>query len=183
MKWEKIFSKMEVMFSVFALSMLLACQSVSLNASVTDTSSFEKPENGNIFTQVDERQEEMEVDTNMQKIEIIVGNRSFFAELSDNAQAFADMLPLTLTMSELNGNEKLYYLSESLPTNAVRPSSIHTGDLMLFGSDCLVLFYKDFSTSYSYTSLGRIEDASGLTEAVGSGNIMVTFQQKNILKE
>jgi hypothetical protein len=50
---------------------------------------------------------------------------------------------------------------------------------MLYGSTCLVLFYKDFSTSYSYTKLGSIEDISGLTDALGGGSVQVTFSPMN----
>jgi hypothetical protein len=78
-------------------------------------------------------------------------------------------------MTELNGNEKYFTLSNSLPTNASKPSSIQTGDLMLYGSNTLVLFYKTFSTSYSYTKLGRVDDPAGLAAALGSGNVTVTF--------
>lgn len=121
-------------------------------------------------------QEQSGDDTDM--IQIIVGETTFSASLYDNetAQALAAMLPITLDMSELNGNEKYCYLNENLPRAASIPDGIRTGDLMLFGSDCLVLFYKDFPTTYSYTPLGRIDDPEGLAEALGNGSIRVSFQ-------
>lgn len=39
----------------------------------------------------------------------------------------------------LDRNEKYYYRQESLPTNAQRLGNIRTGDLMIYGSDCLVV--------------------------------------------
>jgi hypothetical protein len=47
---------------------------------------------------------------------------------------------------------------------------------MLFGSDCLVLFFEDFSTSYSYTRIGHIEDAGDFVDTLTSGNVEVTFE-------
>jgi hypothetical protein len=79
-------------------------------------------------------------------------------------------------MIELNGNEKYFDLSQSLPTNASNPGTVLNGDLMLYGANTLVLFYKTFSTSYSYTRLGRIDDVTGLVAALGSGNVSVTFE-------
>ena len=83
---------------------------------------------------------------------------------------------MSLQMDELHGNEKYYYFSEGLSSSAQSVSQIYTGDLKLFGNDCLVLFYKDFPTSFSYTSLGQIENPQGLSEALGNGSIQIQFR-------
>lgn len=109
---------------------------------------------------------------------ITIGSTSFAALLEENAaaRAFAGLLPLEVRMDELNGNEKYTYLSNSLPTSSSAPGRIETGDLMLWGSDCLVLFYASFPTSYSYTRIGRIIDPAGLAAAVGNGSVTVRFE-------
>ena len=114
---------------------------------------------------------------NIISITVTVGDTTFSATLEDSetSRALAELLPLTLNMSELNGNEKYFYLDQSLPTDSKRPSQIHTGDLMLYGDNCLVLFYESFSSGYSYTRLGSIDDPEGLAQAVGHGNATVTF--------
>jgi len=112
------------------------------------------------------------------KMIIKIGSRTFTATLDDNPTTtrLKAMLPLTLHMSELNGNEKYFHFSTNLPIDASNPGTIRTGDLMLWGANSLVLFYKTFSTSYSYTRLGRIENPSDLSSAVGLGNVKVTFE-------
>jgi hypothetical protein len=47
---------------------------------------------------------------------------------------------------------------------------------MLYGNNCLVLFYEGFNTSYSYTRIGHFENASGLAAAVGTGDATVKFE-------
>lgn len=117
-------------------------------------------------------------DENISKIEIIIGENVFFANLYNNAASadFLSLLPMTAEMNELNGNEKYYYLNDTLSVDAQKPDFIRTGDLMLYGYNCLVLFYKDFRTSHSYTPLGRIENPQGLETALGNGNAEVTFR-------
>lgn len=112
------------------------------------------------------------------KVKVTVGAHVFTATLLDNATVtvFKGKLPLTIKMRELNGNEKYCDLSGSLPTNASNPGTIQTGDLMLYGSSTLVIFYKTFSTPYSYTRLGRIDNPSGLADALGSGDVTVKFE-------
>jgi hypothetical protein len=112
------------------------------------------------------------------KIQLKIGEKKFMATLLDSptSKAFKALLPLTLHMDELNNNEKFAQLPQSIPTNASVPPSIQSGDLMLYGSRTLVLFYKSFSTSYSYTAIGKIDDVTGLLEALGGGDIKVVFQ-------
>ncbi len=106
-----------------------------------------------------------------------VGERRFAITLTDNAaaRAFAAQLPLTLDMSELNGNEKHASLPKALPANANRPGTIRNGDLMLYGTDTLVVFYLTFDSSYSYTRLGRVDDPADLAQALGRRGVRVVF--------
>jgi hypothetical protein len=116
----------------------------------------------------------------MGKLVIKVGNRTFVATLLDNptARAFTALLPMSITMTELNGNEKFSRLPSSLPAQASTPPSIQAGDVMLYGSNTLVLFYKSFSTIYSYTKIGRVDQAADLQAALGSGNVTVAFEAR-----
>jgi hypothetical protein len=112
-------------------------------------------------------------------ISVRIGEKSFTAHLYDNETtgAFQAMLPLTLKMNDLNANEKVIDLPEKLPGKVSNPGTIRTGDLMIWSGRSLVLFYKTFPTHYSYAKLGRIDDPTGLAEAVGSGTATVTFEK------
>lgn len=124
-----------------------------------------------------ENNDTIPMDTMDRNITLTIHGTSFAVTLEDNeaARAFAARLPLTLDMSELNGNEKYFYLDESLPTASYRPGTIQTGDLMLYGSSCVVLFYQTFTSGYSYTRLGRVTNPEGLAAALGSGSVKVSF--------
>lgn len=112
-------------------------------------------------------------------INIIIENKEFSATLENNetSKKFFDMLPLKIEMYELNGNEKYYYLDQNLPINLYNLNKINRGDIMLFGSNCLVLFYKSFNTSYNYTKLGSIDSPSGLDDILNNTNITVKFEK------
>lgn len=112
-------------------------------------------------------------------IKIQVNGKTFAATLEDNptARAFMERLPLEADMSELNGNEKYFYLADDLPSKSEHIGQIRTGDLMLFGSNCLVLFYEDFATGYSYTRLGKLDNPADLAKTLGGGNVRIKFEE------
>ena len=118
--------------------------------------------------------------TTTQKAEdmkLIVGGKTFTVRLENNetVQALKAQLPLDLEMTELNGNEKYYYYS-TLPTSATRPGTIRAGDIMLFQSNTLVIFYDTFESDSSYPRIGSVTDPEGLAEALGSGDVRVEWR-------
>ena len=119
--------------------------------------------------------------TTVGDITLTIGDRIFTATMEQNstAEAFRALLPLTLEMLELNGNEKYHYLSQSLPTNRTKVGTIHAGDIMLYGDNCVVVFYESFTTTYQYSPIGHITNPEGLKEVLGSGIVTIIFTSKN----
>lgn len=121
--------------------------------------------------------EAVEESTKM-KFTVTVNDKVFYGEFNKTkaAEEFLRTLPLSVTMTELNGNEKYYILPDDLTSDDKNPGKIEKGDIMLYSGNYLVLFYDTFDTMYSYTSIGKITDTEGLKEAVGSGDVSVTFE-------
>ena len=114
-------------------------------------------------------------------ITITIGDKTFKADIEDTetGKAFIGKLPLTLDMSELNGNEKYCY-GVSLPRDDKYYNSIAAGDLMLYSGNCIVLFYGP-AGGYSYTRIGKLVSTEGLKEAIGPGNVRVSFEKETTL--
>ena len=113
------------------------------------------------------------------QIAVTVNDAPFTATIEDTAagQELLARLPLTLAMEELHGNEKYCYTGASFGGEQYVPETIEAGDLMVFGSDCLVLFYETFANGgWSYARVGKIDDTAGLAEACGAGRATVVFE-------
>ena len=123
-----------------------------------------------------EAQETPETDT-ARAFTVTVNGVTFTGTLCDNptAEAFAELLPMTLSMDEFAGNEKFHYLSDPLPADRYRPDRIHTGDVKLYLDNCIVLFFDDFPAEYDYTDIGTLDSPENLAEVLGSGTVEVTF--------
>ena len=189
----KVILIVSIIFIVIVL-LVIACiinnskfASIANNIVTEESVDFSNIENENnveaekIDNDVNEENNTGEGESEMLKLNIKIGEQNFTATLYDNqtTRELMNQLPLTLNMSELNGNEKYYYFNNSFSTATERVGSINSGDLMLYGSDCLVLFYDSFSTPYSYTRIGYIDNPEGLALAVGSGEVQVTFEIAN----
>lgn len=165
------------------MSTIEESQASSVRASAQESSSTWSTDSTTTETDTTETTDEEEIINESEGNEatmltITVESRTFQATLYDNeaVEALKNLLPLTLDMDELNGNEKYYYLPQSLPTSSERVGNIRNGDLMLYGRDCLVLFYQNFSSSYSYTRIATIDDPNGLANELGRGSVEVRFE-------
>jgi hypothetical protein len=152
---------------MFVLAAFMACK----------TDAAAPAENPGIVEEQEEEEGSAADSTTASRIIVRIGSQQFSATLTGNAtaNAFKARLPLTISMAELNGNEKYYHFSSDLPSNPASPGGIAAGDLMLYNANSLVLFYEAFNTSYRYTRIGKIDNVSGLVAALGSGNVTVSF--------
>ena len=140
--------------------------------------SSKKNEADNQNTQTNQQENNNELNNSnevIKSVKAIINGKEYTINLEYNetANRFANLLPQELNMSELNGNEKYIYLDTTLPTNSSNPKRINAGDVMLYGDNCLVIFYKTFDTSYSYTKIGHIDNLPNL----GNGSISVKFEK------
>ena len=130
------------------------------------------------------RQKEIHSETTMNpatthKIRLTAGNTVLTGTLYDNASTrdFLAQLPLTLTLSDYNGTEKISDLPNRLSTTGAPagydPSA---GDITYYAPwGNLALFYKDFSYSTGLVVLGKLD--SGVATFTGPGSVQVIIER------
>ena len=111
------------------------------------------------------------------RMTVQAGGRSFAARLEENdaARAFAEMLrgaPLSVRMSDYGGFEKVGRLPVALPASDRRITT-SAGDIVLYNRSQIVAFYGP--NTWSYTRLAKIENIEGWREALGKGDVTLTF--------
>lgn len=110
-------------------------------------------------------------------MKVQVGDTIFSATLEEDVavSALVEMMresPVVLQMSDYSGFEKVGPLGTSLPVDNSQTTT-HAGDIVLYNGNQIVIFYG--SNSWSYTRLGHIDDLTGWEEALGNGDVTVTF--------
>jgi hypothetical protein len=120
------------------------------------------------FIVTDKKQEIMSTSVN-QKITITVGGKVITGTLYDNATArdFISLLPLTLTLKDYSGTEKISDLPKKLSTKDVPGgSNPSVGDITYYAPwGNLAMFYKDFTYSSGLVKLGKIDSGMEILKA------------------
>lgn len=122
-----------------------------------------------------------EEDNTEMRMKVQVEDSIFTATLEDNdaVRALLEMVgkePVIIRMSDYSGFEKVGALGKNLPTDNSQTTT-GAGDIVLYQGNQIVMFYG--SNSWSYTRLGRIDDLTGWEEALGKGDVTVTFSPED----
>ena len=157
MKWKKIFFITTTLFIICLLASGFQQKDSEKNSFITAEDTQKQP---------------------MTAVKIEIGEKTFQAKFYENetTKELLKQLPIEMEMQELNGNEKYYYLNQNLPTNASKVHTIKEGDIMLYGKNCLAVFYENFDTNYQYTPIGYVEEVSGFSQALGKGTVKVVLK-------
>lgn len=171
----------------------IATETTEQSSEVDESNNSDESQNSNVTTETTNQNSQQEEANNNDensslgsdnmnneeiKINLIVNNKTFTATLENNetTKELIEMFPMTLNMSDLNSNEKYNYLDTSLTTNSSIPRTINAGDIKLYGNNCLVIFYDTFSSSYSYTDLGTVDNVDDFVDELGSGSVTIKFE-------
>ena len=111
------------------------------------------------------------------KINVSFNGHTYSAVLADNtsAEAFAELLksgPLTVSAHDYGSFEKVGDLGTTLPRNDEQITT-SAGDIILYQGTQITVYYAE--NAWSLTRLGRIDDPNGLRDALGGGDVAITF--------
>ena len=120
-----------------------------------------------------------DMDDNMM-IKVKINDTIFDVQLENNSatQELVKTLEkenVTVNATDYGNFEKVGDLGFSLPTSDEQVNT-SPGDIVLYQGNQISLFYE--SHSWSYTKLGKIQDADDLKTNLGSGEVVITFSLK-----
>lgn len=112
-----------------------------------------------------------------EKYALLIDGKEYSITLEDSetVRTLINKMPLDLSMNNLNGNEFYSYMDFTLPTNSYKPNRINKGDILLYGNDCLVIFYESFDTVYSYTKIGKLDNVDILDNLKDKNAISISL--------
>lgn len=113
-------------------------------------------------------------------ITVTIGGTEYAAQLEDNAAAreVAALFPLKITMQEWAANKEYYTgLGKTIAGKAPAADKITAGDIMLYSSRSLVIFYDSSANTAGYVKLGHIPDSKNLKAALDKASGKVSFAQ------
>ena len=121
--------------------------------------------------------EEEEIDTEEKTMILKINNQTVDVTWEDNRSTEALQLlaknTLTVSMSMYGGWEQVGSIGQRLPSDDTQQTA-QPGDIMLFASDQIVLFYGN--NSWAYTKLGTMNLSNDeLRDLLGNGDVTLTL--------
>lgn len=105
------------------------------------------------------------------EIPVIWENNNSVAEILEEATNGG----IVIDMSMYGGNEQVGSLGKNYSSND-KQTTTHNGDIVLYNSSNLVVFYG--SNSWSYTRLGKIDiSEKKVTDLLSNGNVTITIKR------
>jgi hypothetical protein len=167
-----IMRRVWILLLIIILVILTSC-SGQKNTQQTETASVQTTETNT------ETADSPEENTEMKKITMKINDEEVRVswENNESVKALAELAsetPLTINSSQYGGFEQVGSIGTTLPSNDVSTKT-KPGDIVLYTSDSIVVFYG--SNSWSYTRLGHIEDKSEdeLRELLSGNNVVITM--------
>lgn len=116
-------------------------------------------------------------------LRMMIGNTAVAVDWENNEsvealKAQCENEPLVIQMSMYGGFEQVGPIGSRLPSNDAQTTT-SAGDIVLYSSNQIVVFYG--SNSWAYTKLGHItdQDASGVAGLLSNGNVTITISMED----
>ena len=116
-------------------------------------------------------------------LRMMIGNTAVAVDWENNEsvealKAQCENEPLVIQMSMYGGFEQVDPIGSRLPSNDAQTTT-SAGDIVLYSSNQIVVFYG--SNSWAYTKLGHItdQDASGMAGLLSNGNVTITISMED----
>ena len=120
---------------------------------------------------------------NAKMLRMMIGDTAVAVEWENNdsteaLKALCENGPLVIGMSMYGGFEQVGPIGSRLPS-ADEPTQTSAGDIVLYSSNQIVVFYG--SNSWAYTRLGHItdQDAAGMEALLGHGDVTITLSMED----
>jgi hypothetical protein len=128
-------------------------------------------------------EEPVEEEVKEKMLKMMIGDTEVYVDWENNesAEALKDLCaeePLVIQMSMYGGFEQVGSIGTRLPSDDEQTST-SAGDIVLYSSNQIVVFYG--SNSWAYTRLGHItdQDAAGMTDLLGNGDVTITISMED----
>ena len=164
--------------SLLLICSLTGCDNKKANSTESSNSTTDEP---SITTPADDTTTTNEDDELMNKTLVLKIDNTivdvFWAD-NESVTALKKLAKdgLTINLEMYGGNEQFGSLGATLPSNDTNQTA-NSGDIMLYQSDKIVLFYG--SNNWSYTKLGHINlSKSELTDLLGDEDVTITISLK-----